>query len=176
MNHPYFWLSIEWLGTALVWSGMLTGVLMLFRQIIARKLKVRHTGVPSRVVYLDIPWSLQKTEAAVREWKETGLEQRALLKNRLDGLIHILYPSVLSLACVQAAFLGEGVMRTTGLVLSWLILICIPIGVLRSRAVLRMLQGNCRSAISSLGSALLRSMVFLLTVISLLYIVLSLSL
>ncbi len=161
--------------TALVWSGVFALMLMLFRSITGRKLKVRHGGVPGRVVHLDIPWSLQKTEASLREWKETGLAKRALFKIRLDMFFHILYPLVLSLACVQSAFMQEGAMRTTGLVLSWLILISIPIGVLRSRVVLRMLQGNYRSDISPLRSAVLQSIVFLLAVISLLYILFSLS-
>jgi len=175
MNHPYFWLSTDKLATALVWSVFFTLLLMLFRSLLGRKLRVRHGGVPGRVVHLDIPWSLQKTEASLREWKETGLAKRALFKIRLDMFFHILYPLALSLACVQSAFMQEGAMRTTGLVLSWLILICIPIGVLRSSAVLTMLQGNNQSAIFPLRSAFLQSIVFLLAVISLLYILFSLS-
>lgn len=49
-------------------------------------LRTRLAGVPSRVVALDIPLSLQRTEARVRVWKEKGLVQTALLKTLLDYL------------------------------------------------------------------------------------------
>lgn len=171
MSNPYFWLPLDKQGVVMAWMGALTAFLMVVRYGVGFMLRTRLAGVPSRVVALDIPLSLQRTEARVGVWKEKGLVQTAFFKTRLDYLFFILYPMVLSLACTMLAP-GENdiAILTGGKILSWGILLCIPCGVFINTLILKMLRGGYRSPVSHGFTALVRALLFLLTGCGILYI------
>lgn len=170
MYTPYFWLPVDKQEFVIAWMGALTAFLMVVRYGIGFMLRTRLAGVPSRVVALDIPLSLQRTEARVRVWKERGLVQTAFLKTRLDYLFFILYPVTLSLACaILAHERNDMAILTGGQILSWGLLLCIPCGVFINTLILKMLRGGYRSPVSHGFTALLRLFLFLLTGCGILY-------
>ncbi len=175
MSNPYFWLPVEKQGAVMVWLGTAAFVLMIVRYGIGLTLRTRLAGVPSRVVAMDIPFSLQRTEAKVRIWKEMGVAQRALFKTRLDYLFLLLYPMALSLACVMLAVDAKGLTALFGQMLSWGVLLCVPFGAFTNTMILRMLLGVYRSPVSHGFTALLRAVLFFLTGCSILYIAIAMS-
>ncbi len=140
MSNPYFWLPVEKHGAVMVWLGTAAFVLMIVRYGIGLTLRTRLSVVPSRVVAMDIPFSLQRVEANVRIRKETGMAQRAFFKTGLDYLFLLLYPMALSLACVMLAVDAKGLTALTGRMLSWGVLLGVPFGVFTANRRIRRLR------------------------------------
>lgn len=170
MSNPYFWLPIDRQELVVAGLSMTTTVLMVARYVIGYPLRTRLAGVPSRVVAMEIPLSLQRTEARIRIWRERGVIQRAVLKTRLDFLFLLFYPATLSLVCVMLAQVESGASAVAGITLSWSVLLCIPIGLTTNSMILGMLREVRHPQLSPGYVALLRLLAFFLAVMTLVYI------
>ena len=168
--HPYFWISPEMQWTALNMLVITAFLVMVVMYGIGRSLRVRLGGVPSRVVALDMPWGTQRTEARIRVWKEKGLLKRAFLQTSLRYLWLLCLSPALSLACALLSAGSSGAAAVYGSMLSWGVLLAVPLDVLRNTIMLRKLKGVSRMVVKTDCSVTAKFLAFLLKACCIIYI------
>lgn len=118
---------------------------------------------------IEMPFSSERAQMIIESWNKDLRAQAADRQTKADFIMLLVYPVVLSLACVILSETSYGWMQTAGIIFSWLVLLCIPLDALENVMILKMLDGATDKPIPQITTAA-AIIKFMLVIMALLYI------